>query len=719
MTLVAPDVLLAKTPFDGALLLRDHAHQAGCAARRLAMHLGWDVSDCETAYHGGVLHDLGKAHPEYQQRLRDPRLFREALDPAPLRHELVSLLFLPAFDRSEWDLLIEMVAAHHKSIENDPSQRGLLDIVERCRQEEIEAFYMHAWESWMPAVMEILRDLGFDCESIERGEARDAFAYACEYCEGLGRGLSWPRGVLMAADYFASALRERTENRLAELFTTPDLQVFEPATPDPLYPLSGKAADSSLPHTMVLSPTGSGKTNYLLRRCRGRVFYVLPFQASINAMAVRLQKALPDADIRLLHSASRLQTSNGAAREVKEERALQNLMGAGIKVLTPHQIAAIVLGLKGYEALACDIRNSDVIFDEVHVYNGRLQSLVLMLLPALQSLGCRIHVGTATMPEALRVAVLENLGGPQKVHVQTLRLAEERIYARHIVHKLPRGADFMEIIAQHLGKKEKILVVLNRVDAAQLLAQECFQKFQIPILLLHSRFRRMDRAALEAVLMQEFEQRPGPCLVISTQVVEVSLDISFDVLLSDCAPIDSLIQRMGRINRRPGWDLPPRPVYIAHPPANEGDAKPYVLEILRRSYAAIEDGELAEPAALQRKIDTVYPDYTAEPIDDFLIFRDGAFCRNKLTHVSRVNLLQLLEITDGVGVLAEDAEAYRYANQEERSAYEIALRRSQYAALASNGGRVLTGVGNEPAVIPDDLYDAFYGLRLPAQRRAA
>jgi len=702
---VAPEILLAKTPFDGALTLKEHAHQTGLAARAMAEHLGWPSHHLHVAYRGGVLHDIGKAHPDNQKRLRNPRLFRENTDPLPLRHELVSLLFLPAFPRADWDLLLEMVVAHHKSIKRDISCRGLLDIEDRNEVPDILRFYQRDWESWMPAAIDVLNELEIDCEPISRDAGGDAFQYAVEYCKELGAGLSVPRGVLMAADYFASAMRAETEERLRSLFRSPDLSPMHPTQANPLYPLSSKPSDSPKPHTMVISPTGSGKTNYLLRRCRGRVFYVLPFQASINAMAERLQAVLPGADVRLLHSASRLQTDNSA------ERALQNLMGAGVKVLTPHQIAALVLGLKGYEALACDIQNCDVIFDEIHVYADELQSLILTLIPALQALRCRIHVGTATMPTALRSAVVEALGGEEKTHVQELTADEERIYARHIFRKLSDRTQIPEIIAEHLGKHEKVLVTVNRVAEAQAVARDSFARFrETPVLLLHSRFRRMDRAELERRLIREFERQPGPCLVISTQVVEVSLDISFDVLITACAPIDSLIQRMGRVNRRPGLNLPPRFVYVASPPDSEKETLPYSLEKVSATFDALQDEELASIAELQYKIDAVYPRFQATPVDEYLKFKDGRFVGDRLTHVSKVNLLQLLSIDGGSAIRESDSKEYESANQERRVSYEIPVSRAQYKRLEKSGGRVLAGVGNEPVVVPDSEYSATYGL---------
>jgi CRISPR-associated endonuclease/helicase Cas3 len=137
---------------------------------------------------------------------------------------------------------------------------------------------------------------------------------------------------------------------------------------------------------------------------------------------------------------------------------------------------------------------------------------------------------------------------------------------------------------------------------------------EIPIMLIHSRFKRGDRVALETRLKTEFngdgskEFADGlmPCLVISTQVVEVSLDISFDRMITQAAPLDGLIQRFGRVNRKRNKDTigKYRPVHIIKP---QGNVLPYKMDILRASYEQLPDNfEVLEEKALQEKIDNVF-----------------------------------------------------------------------------------------------------------------
>jgi len=86
-------------------------------------------------------------------------------------------------------------------------------------------------------------------------------------------------------------------------------------------------------------------------------------------------------------------------------------------------------------------------------------------------------------------------------------------------------------------------------------------------MLIHSRFKRGKRSQLESDLKNVYNESPEACLVVSTQVVEVSLDISFDMMITECAPIDALIQRFGRINRKRTQDTIGKfkPIYVITP----------------------------------------------------------------------------------------------------------------------------------------------------------
>lgn len=680
-----------------------HLTQVGIAARKFANYLRLEEM---LANNGALLHDIGKAHPFFQSRLRGKSNKHDVF-----RHEIASLFFLSAFPPEQWHPLIEMVVGHHKSVKKDFGGKGLLDLEEN---DEYIDFHLGNWEEWSVDAIQILNDLCINCKPISKEEAIENLNYCIDFCEKEveTRGYSKWRGLLMGADHFASALIDKTEEQIGRVFRTPDLSFYN--RQHPLYPLSFKDASSTRKHTIAVASTGAGKTDFLFRRCRGRVFYTLPFQASINAMYKRVGNDLegnnPDMDIRVLHS-----TSIIVKWKKEEETALQNLMGSSVKVLTPHQLAALAFGMKGYEALILDLQGCDVILDEVHTYSGISQALVLKIIEVLKAISCRIHVGTATMPTILYNKIKEILG--DDVLEVKLEPAEQDTFDRHIVHKLESFEAAKKIISKAVESNQKVLIVLNRVKASQEVYEYISEVYpDVPSLLLHSRFKRGDRNIKEKQLLGldeygkpigTFNTSESACIVIATQIVEVSLDISFDVMITECAPLDTLIQRFGRINRKRTEQTigTYKDVYVIAPPESEKEVKPYDLDTVKRSFDVLEDGEILHERDLQDKMDQVFTEIDFLSIEEHSVFKtDGRFTIDKLTHNSKAILFQLLDIDSVPCILESDREMYENGNFETRLSLEIQVQFWMVAKMDQSKK------GNKPFIIPDTAYDFNTGL---------
>jgi len=684
--------------------LKDHLIHVGKAAQRFAEHTGLNP---ELAWKGALLHDIGKAHPVFQKRLHylenNSKVFR---------HEIASLFFLSLFPENEHPFLIEMVVGHHKSVRRDAGERGLLDL------EEGDYYRKHHfgnWEEWSLIGLGILKELGVETKEISRDKAEENLDFVVEYCEQevRKRGFSEWRGILMGADHFASALIDNTEEQLHRTFKSPDLSFFNRTSDS--YPLSLKSANSDKTHSLVVACTGAGKTDYLFRRCKGRIFYTLPFQASINAMFKRVTSDLkdknPDLDIRVLHSTSKVVKRT----KEQEETVLQSQFGSSIKVLTPHQLVSIIFGMKGFEALILDLKNCDVILDEVHTYTGVSQALVLKIVEALKQIGCRIHIGTATMPSVLYNKLYEIL----EEDVLEINLEEKELdrFNRHIVHKLIDFEDSEKIIKQAIQKDEKVLVIANRVARAQELYEQLKAMYpSIPILLLHSRFKRGDRNKKEQQLLgldEEgktigvFNTSEKACIVVSTQIVEVSLDISFDLMVTETAPLDSLIQRFGRINRKrkEGKVADLKDVYVIAPPKDKNKALPYKLDILNRSFEVLPVDEPLLEKELQEKIDCVFTEIDFMNIEEHTIFKvDESIRIDKLTHRSKSILFELLDI-DSVSCICEsDLYDYETGDFEQRLNLEIPVRYFWVKAKRQSEK------GNKPFLVPNGAYSEETGL---------
>lgn len=685
--------------------LHNHLEHVGIAAKAFANHLKMDP---ELAYMGAILHDIGKAHPEFQKRLTG-----KSNGSKVLRHEISSLFFLSAFPEHIHPQLIEMVVGHHKSVKDDAGRKGLLDLDDGY---DYIDNHLGEWESWSLDGIELLNVLGVFASIISREKALKNLDFAVSYTQQLSseRGYSDWRGVLMGADHFASAVIDDTEKYIGRAFKAPDLSFFNRQSE--LYPLSlNQDYLSSKAHSIVVACTGAGKTDFLFKRCKGRVFYTLPFQASINAMFKRLDKDLresnPDLDIRVLHAASMVvECSNG-----EEESVLQSLFGSSIKVLTPHQLAAIAFGMKGFEALLLDLKGCDIILDEIHTYTGISQAIVLKLVQILKGIGCKIHIGTATMPSVLYRRIIEILGED----VLEVSLSEKELdqFDRHRVFKIDSIEHANKLIHQAIIDKQKVLVILNKVDRAQKFFEDLREKYDdVPALLLHSRFRRCDRNEYEKQLIGldengeptgDFNTSNEACIVVSTQIVEVSLDISFDLMITETAPLDALIQRFGRINRKrnAGTIGKLKNVYVASPPDNQKDARPYDLEILKNTFIELPDGDVLHERDIQRRIDAVFPTINFLNIEQHSKFKeDGRITIDKLTHVNKSILFELLEI-DSVSCIRESDQAeYESSNFERRLELEIPVRYFSVHKMTQSQK------GNKPFIIPDSAYDVAKGL---------
>lgn len=689
--------ILAKHEDSGGLLLLEHLRLTALAAEKIASQVGLNPVLVKK---GAILHDIGKASSVFQKTLK-----RDFVRPSGFifRHEIASLFFLSLLKEEEKGPIIEMVAAHHKSVGNDVRELGVLDL------DDLEnSFCIHSkdFTSWVSDALGILSLLGFRVHDISLSEAKENYDFAIEYCRKLGLGYSLWKGVMMGADHLSSALGDKTEDELSRLFIQPDLSFYN--RPNSLYPLSLCPSDDKRKHTLVKAPTGAGKTDFLLRRCRNRVFYTLPFQASINAMYDRLKSDLKntDAQIYLLHAASKLKLEQGKW----EEQIMQRHLGASIKVLTPHQMASIVFGIKGYESMLIDLKGCDVILDEIHTYSCEIQAIVLKIIEILVNADCRVHVGTATMPQVLYDRILEILGGKSNVYEVALPSEELKKFNRHEIHKIKTFEDAYPIITQALENRKKILVVCNQVKRAQsvyLLLKERYP--EISIMLIHSRFKRSDRQKLEEQLKNIYNSSSDACIAVSTQVVEVSLDISFDLMITECAPIDAMIQRFGRVNRKRTFENIGiyKPIYVIAPYTGK-EALPYKEEVLRCSYTVLPDGGVFEEEKVQTILDKVYPDTQFMNLNySEVIFDDkNQWTLQKLCHRAKSALLEVLEINSVSCILESDKEIYQNAKYIERSKLEIP---ASYKSVGFNNLQMLK-IGSYPFIIPDKSYSEELGL---------
>ena len=592
-----------------------------------------------------ILHDLGKANPLFQSNMVTQDFTKVC------RHEISSILFIDCVPEEIRDIVALSILSHHKSVGYD--ERGLVKLFEE-QDKELFQNHINDIDEWGKTVQKYLLyhyDIEISIPSYER--CKEILEYYFDCVNKIEYGYSYYRGLLMMADHFASCFdvnEERLKN-ITQLFEIPNVNFYN--SKDERYPLSLIESNIEKKHTLCIAPTGVGKTNFMLKRTNRRVFYTLPYQASINAMYNRINHDIgSEYLIGLRHS------SSSAISFIDERvKTLSSFYGMPIKVITPFQIMSVILRLKGYESLILDLQGQDVIFDELHTYNNMTKSYILSMIRFLNLIGCNIHICTATMPSWMQNEIINILG---ESNTQIVKLDDETLetFNRHIIHTV----DTFNIndIKERYKNGEKILIVRNQVKLAIKTYLELKNAIKnCKIMLIHSRFKRSDRILKEKCLLDEFNGKNEPCIVISTQVVEVSIDINFDIMYTDNADIMSLIQRFGRINRQRKNIGVLKDIYVVK--HQEGTDFPYNINVCDKTFEILSkynDKVLAEKE-LQSIIDYVHDKNDNNHYDHSNPFDDDGEWKTKLySNVINNSLSKELEFNGYVGVLEQDLDDY-------------------------------------------------------------
>ena len=545
------------------------------------------------------LHDFGKAAAGFQTQLRpDGKRWGH-------RHEVFSLAFvdwlIDDLSPEEQQWLVASIVSHHRDFEeiqriyptpdwddNDPLKPQLTSLSE----ETLDGLWHWLSECGAPWRDELgLADFGISIPQLqERSVATESVQQ-----HGVERIRHWlrayrrlnrdiedrnaphavvqgitVRGYIINADHSASA--HAGPIPLAQ-FNADTILASRNLSPEGLFGHQSKAqeVDGSV---LLVAPTGSGKTEAALLWAAHqssiigrlpRLFYTLPYQASMNAMQGRLEEIFPHVGLqhgRGLLALYRLLLEKdyhprAAARTAKWARNLSQLNYPPVRVFSPYQMLKGMYRLKGYEALLTDYHNAAFIFDEIHAYEVRRLAMILKTIEYLRvNFNARFFIMSATFPKLIQEWLSEALDDSTKIEADSALFQK---FTRHrlILHdgELLNESGLTNVVNDAKAGKS-VLVVCNLVDHAQ----EAYNRIRaqlnevnIRTELLHGRFNMRDRSAKEKLIRDATgatSEKRQPIVLVATQAVEVSLDIDLDTIYTEPAPLEALIQRFGRINRR-------------------------------------------------------------------------------------------------------------------------------------------------------------------------
>lgn len=198
------------------------------------------------------------------------------------------------------------------------------------------------------------------------------------------------------------------------------------------------------------------------------------------------------------------------------------------------------------------IMSGAIVFDEIHAFDDQMFGHLLVFLKNFPHLP--VLLMTASLPEERRRAVagvrpdLNVVRGPQGF--ETLE--------RYLFDNTATDEQVWQVIDSCIAQNGKVLWVRNRVEWTNKAYTDCRARFaSVPVDVYHSRFRYKDRSVRHRRVIDNFKpDKERAAILVATQVAEMSLDLSADLLITDIAPIPSLIQRLGRLNRRSTPDKP-------------------------------------------------------------------------------------------------------------------------------------------------------------------
>ncbi len=364
---------------------------------------------------------------------------------------------------------------------------------------------------------------------------------------------------------------------------------------------------------LVEYPTGGGKTELALhiadllinRYELGGSYIAMPTQATSNQMFGRFVKYLenryPQANINLhlihgqadqqAHYAQMLEQPQREGDEsgVAAEDWFQNRKRA---LLAPHGVGTIdqamlsVLQARHHFVRQFGLSHKVLIFDEIHSYDTYMNVIIERLLTWLQALGTPMILLSATLSRQNRKALLKAVGATDTGDALATPYPRLTVVAQDgnvAAHPLPRPetraiaieaipadeGNLLDAILSRYRQGGCIAVVCNTVDESIAVARLLRDAEAInpdDVWLFHARFPPVRRREIEVDVLNAFgkdaEERPERAILVATQIIEQSLDLDFDLMISRTAPIDLLIQRVGRLHRHGRTD---RPAHLAQP----------------------------------------------------------------------------------------------------------------------------------------------------------
>ena len=513
-------------------------------------------------------HDVGKVYSGFQNVIRkaigEP-LLATKFNNEQIKHEQISPMFVPykeyKLTKKERKLVYQAIYYHHE-------RENIIHIDEQLLNEIIK-------EDIEPNIEKIENELQIKIPELKttylgmvEGQAR-----ITEF-DDMYKDYCIMKGLLHRLDHCSSAwisVEDETKDEISKFveefmkkknFEPNDLQQFSKANQNK--------------NVIVIGSTGMGKTEgALLWSNHDKTFFTLPLRISINAIYDRIKETIGYEHVGLLHSTAidYLDDKNEENEFEKIEQA-RNLYEK-ITTCTIDQIFPFVFKYRGYEKIYATLSYSKVVIDEIQAYSPEIVAVILKGLQMINNLNGKFMVMTATLPRIYKEK-LEEMG----IKFEYDEFIKDTI--RHKIQLVDSGIEEdLEEIKEN-SKNKKVLIIVNTINKAIEIYQKLKDEDVQNVNLLHSRFIQSDRSEKERNIKEFSKNRDEAGIWITTQIVEASLDIDFDMLYTEMSTLDSLFQRLGRCyrSREYSGDMPNVKIYIKE---TSGIGYIYDKEIYKKS----------------------------------------------------------------------------------------------------------------------------------------
>ena len=516
-----------------------------------------DIEDIDLITEACIFHDFAKVNPLFQRRLESGKKMDENKE---IGHNILSFYmaknYLGEYSKEDRNIILYAILNHHNYVDNFEIVDKKQDLIsanlksisgEVFKDDEIDFFKNIGLREL--AVIRKLRTNPSKKSILVKG-----FLHKCDYAASAHSKIDMPN------IHLESRLEKLKDDFVGKGFSDGwnEMQIF-----------AKENTDSNL---ILIGSTGLGKTEAsLLWIGNNKGFYVLPLKTAINAMYRRIRNTLYKDDyaenLGLLHgeleniyledeSPATVSSETEESMKFWEYYGLTRAMSLPLTITTPDQVFRFAFKYCSYELQLATYSYSKMVIDEIQAYSPDILATLIYSLQLIDMVGGKFAITTATLPPFIKDLLQEGIDKKIEYKEDTFlnKKIRHRVSLRHSAINIDDIKAFIE--DKYNQESMKLLVVANTVRKAQSIYRELKSWLEendidIEMNLLHSKFTVQHRSEKEDAILKDGESKCKKRVIwISTQVVEASLDIDFDYLFTELSDLSSLLQRLGRCNRK-------------------------------------------------------------------------------------------------------------------------------------------------------------------------